>query len=446
MHFPSMQVEPARAGQTIADFLAAELVPHEAPLEPRPGVMKDSRSARLLKRVVRRLVGLSGLPPTVTGFRWVREETVEAYLERAPVDAAARYQQVHAPSVASNPLPRNVRSAEDLPSDRGWWGFSFRDVPSRRSEKTIIATVPKARVVSFLSEDGEYHPAILSGENTSLKLPQIRFLPKHVEGLRSGVVNRIPRATWVLERVYHNHTHWLTAHLPKLLLLRQMNRLENVILPPGGDHALIDQSLAMIDVRRELVLPSVSPQVLEVEELTVVGTDRFRPELVRLVRSAVGGESAVPPGRMIYISRKKASRRNLSNRAEVEAVLRHAGFETVVMEDLTFAEQVALMRETRVLAGLHGAGLGNMIFCAEGAHVLEIMDPGYPSPNFYALAAALGHHYWLVAAEGVGGGKPGWRDLRPDPRLLEDTVRKLLAESSTTPTLEEGRHGAEEGR
>lgn len=63
------------------------------------------------------------------------------------------------------------------------------------------------------------------------------------------------------------------------------------------------------------------------------------------------------------------------------------------MEEHSYREQVQLMSETRALAGMQGAGFANMLFMPTGGHVLEFSM--VPSANFYALASALEHHYWL---------------------------------------------------
>ena len=69
-----------------------------------------------------------------------------------------------------------------------------------------------------------------------------------------------------------------------------------------------------------------------------------------------------------------------------------------------------------------------MIFCAAGTHVVEIADTGYPNPNFYALAAAMGHPYWLIDAKGVGPGHALDRDLSVAPKAVLDTVARIRAE------------------
>jgi Glycosyltransferase 61 len=157
-----------------------------------------------------------------------------------------------------------------------------------------------------------------------------------------------------------------------------------------------------------------------------LGTDRFRPELLRLVPPAYGVPEAGAPRRKVFVGRANAARRRLANEDEVWPLLESAGFQRVLMEELTFEAQVSLMRETAVLCAPHGAGLTNMMFCPTGARVVEIADLGFPNPNFYALAAALGHRYRLLPADSLGDGHPLEKDLRADPGIIRDVLPCLM--------------------
>jgi capsular polysaccharide biosynthesis protein len=396
--------------------------------------------ARLAARcgVIGRTCLRRGVPPAWLGYRWLPHETLAQYIARRP-DVPA--QILHAADAARNPLPRNVASRDELPADRGWWGYSFRDVPERRSGETIVATIPDCRVVWYRDAawGGDFHPAIVTGDGRALDMREVRFRPRHAETLRhAGSPVRIPRATWILERVYHNHSHWLTAHLPKLLLLRERRTLDDVLLPASRPGRMDDSlRLAGFDPER---FPTFDPErPLAVDALTVIDTDRFRPELLRLVRNAMAASGAtapsgaIAPSRRIFISRSKAGRRRLVNEDHLWPVLAAAGFERVHMEDLTFAGQVALMRDTAVLLAPHGAGLTNMLFCPPGTDVVELADLGFPNPNFYAIASAMGHRYWLLAAEALGDGHPLEKDLRADIRGVEALLAQLPASPTTVP-------------
>lgn len=380
-------------------------------------------AVRLLRKIRRKAIQL-GAPPKWFGYRGIVRETVPDYFAGG---GAGRYETVHSESVARNPLPQNVADRAELPDDAGWWGYSFRDVPERASGETFVATVPDALVTWYRDPDqgDDFYPAILSGDGRGLDLREIRFRPKHAGALRhSGPPVRLDRATWFAERVYDNHSHWLTAHLPKLLLLKERGELDPVLLPPERT-AAIDGSLRMLGLDPDAFPTFGMGRPLRIGELTVVGSDRFRPELLRKVPAAYA-DPAARPHRRVYVSRARAGRRRLVNESEVWPLFERRGFERVFMEDLPFEGQVRLMQETAVLAAPHGAGLTNMMFCAEGTRVVEIADLGFPNPNFYAVAAALGHPYWIVRAESVGEGHPLEKDLRVAPNAVEAILPSVL--------------------
>ena len=369
-----------------------------------------------------------GVPPAWCGYRWIRRETAQEYFARhSPTGKVGRYETIHPEGVATNPLPCNVASRDELPDDRGWWGFSFRDVPQRTSGETFIATIPDCLVTWYRdpAKGNDFYPAIVTGDGRALDLREVRFRPSHGATLRrSGDPVRLKKATWIIERVYHNHSHWITAHLPKLLLLRERDMLGDVLLPSERTDA-IDGSLRMLGLEPTQFRTFEPMRPLRVGELTILGTDRFRPELLRLIPPAYGVPDAASRPRKIFISRASAKRRRLLNEDAVWSLIKPAGFQRVQMEELTFEDQVALMRETAVLLAPHGAGLTNMVFCPPGTRVVEIADLGFPNPNFYALASAMGHRYWLLPATSIGNSHPLEKDLRVDPEVIRDVLPNL---------------------
>lgn len=369
-----------------------------------------------------------GIPASRFGYRGIQRETVQQYFERnGNASQAGTYRTIHPQKRATNPLPVTVESRDALPDDQGWWGYSFWDVPERISQETYIATVPDCLITWYKDADkkDDFYPAILNKDWCAFDMRELRFRPLHAVTLRqSAEPARLKKATWFIERVYHNHSHWLTAHLPRLLLLKEQGLLDEVILPPERTDA-IDDSLRMLGLDPDSFQTYDPARPLFVEELTILGTDRFRPELLQLVPQAFGVDDAPPPQRKVFISRLKAHRRRLINEDEIWPLLEPLGFERVLMEDLSFEEQVKLMRETAVLAAPHGAGLTNMLFCQKGTHIIEMADLSFPNPNFYALASAMGHHYWLVHATSVGDMHPLEKDLQVDAAAVKAALIKL---------------------
>tara|TARA_R100000306_G_scaffold54193_2_gene51230 strand:+ start:12044 stop:13249 length:1206 start_codon:yes stop_codon:yes gene_type:complete len=380
-----------------------------------------------LLRIIRASIA-SGVPAAWFGYRGIRRETVQAYFDRqAGSSSAGKYEIIHPRSQAANPLPANIASRDQLPDDRGWWGYSFRDVPERISDETYIATVPDCLITWYRDPDkkNDFYPAILNKDSRAFDMRELRFRPLHAITLRkSPKPVRLKKATWFIERVYHNHSHWLTAHLPRLLLLREQGLLGELILPPERT-ASLDGSLRMLGLNPDDFQTYDPSRPLFVEELTILGTDRFRPELLQMIPEAFGVNEGAPPKRKVFISRLQATRRRLVNEDEVWAVLEPLGFERVLMENLSFEDQVNLMRETAVLAAPHGAGLTNMVFCQKGTDIVEIADLSFPNPNFYAVAAAMGHRYWLIPATSIGDMHPLEKDLKVDPALVSSTLAQM---------------------
>jgi capsular polysaccharide biosynthesis protein len=380
-----------------------------------------SRCKSKLGRLLRGPAGREYPRMSLDGYRQWREQ------RGRPLEV----QTLHPADRSNLPLPRNVDRPEQLPDDAGWWGYAMRDVPRRANTATCLVTLQHAMVLGYRDpdNDGDYVPAILTEDGVALDLPQIRFRPPHRRMLQNREPQRLDRATWIIERVFHNHSHWLTAHLPKLLLLRDRPELADVVLPAAEQRpATLDESLRLAGLEPDRFPTYALDRPLHVDRLTVVGSDRFRPQLLRSVAEAFDATDNVVPTKRVYVSRERATRRRLLNEAEVWRLFEARGFEKVLMEDLSFAEQVRLMNQTMVLAGPHGAGLTNMIFLPTGGHLLEMADLGFPNPNFYATAAGLGHHYWLFPAESVGDTHPLEKDLRADVDRLAETLDQMLSE------------------
>jgi hypothetical protein len=382
---------------------------------------------RALRAGLRRAVE-AGLPPRAAGWRQVRRIGSEAYLAAGPGRDGDRGETLHGPARAQNPLPCNVADRAALDPDPGWWGFAFRDVPERANGPTRLLHLEHARIVTYGGPGtGEkFHPAILTRDDRALEIDQIVFRPPHGAILRRRPApDRRARATWILERVYDNHSHWLTAHLPKLVLLRARGMAGDVLLPRRLT-PVMERSIRMLGLDPER-FPRFEPGgVLAVEALTVVQSDRFRPELLRPVREALAPAGSAPR-RRVFVSRARSAGRRLTGEETLWAALARRGFERVFMEALDFAAQVRLMADTAVLVAPHGAGLTNMMFCPPGTQVVEIADRAYPNPNFYALAVAMGLGYWLVHAEGIGAGHALTRDLAVAPEAVLAAVDGALA-------------------
>ncbi|MEH1856160.1 MAG: glycosyltransferase family 61 protein [Nostoc sp.] len=97
----------------------------------------------------------------------------------------------------------------------------------------------------------------------------------------------------------------------------------------------------------------------------------------------------------IYISRKGAKHRGVNNEDEVMELLEKFGFRMILLEELSFRQQVELFHRADIVVGPHGAGLGT-IFFSGNIDVLVLYSTPNPPNYFHSLAKGLGQRHYFV--------------------------------------------------
>jgi capsular polysaccharide biosynthesis protein len=214
-----------------------------------------------------------------------------------------------------------------------------------------------------------------------------------------------------------SYAHWLLDELPRLVSLGVEAGKTPLIAHADADCRRTAFALAqclrpaIVPVRRahwvaeELVVPALpgwigrsSPRHAEMIR-----------EFVRPLRSAqaVGGER-------IYVSRAPARRRRVLNEPEVVRALGDRGFVCVELEHLTWAEQIELFRRAKAVVAPHGAGLANIVFCGEGARIVECFGRDYINACFWQLAMVCRLDYTAVIPADAGTRPPDPKRNRID--------------------------------
>ena len=92
---------------------------------------------------------------------------------------------------------------------------------------------------------------------------------------------------------------------------------------------------------------------------------------------------------LIYISRNRARLRKNLNEKSFQKELHKRGFKTVVLEDISFKEQVATFFNAKFIIATHGAGYTNLIFSNQKLHFLEIFSKKYGSKDYLRISKIL---------------------------------------------------------
>ena len=108
-------------------------------------------------------------------------------------------------------------------------------------------------------------------------------------------------------------------------------------------------------------------------------------------------------------------------------ILERAAVQLVQLEGRSLAEQMQMFSGCKLLVGLHGAGLTNMLWMPQGSQVIEIRRRNDSHNNcYFAMANALGHSYsYLQADEMQPGQTTQSAELQLEPGLLEQALQEL---------------------
>lgn len=270
-------------------------------------------------------------------------------------------------------------------------------------DDTFIADVS----ATFFSDDPAAHPLFLSP-----KLPRVTRL----EGVAAVL-------TTFRSNIYY---HWILDTLPRLQLLQDAGVSYDKLVVPARSR-FQRESLALLGLAEERIL---SDPGLHLEAATLVV-----PTLPGFVGNPPGwacaflrrsflphlGERGANE-RRIYIARGKGATRRILNEEELLRMLQREGFEIVNPETMSFVDQVALFDEAQIVVAAHGSGLANLVFCREGAHVIELFSPHYVTVPYWALANQVGLEYRYVMGEG------GWDPARGRGRRIHDDIRIDVAQ------------------
>lgn len=388
------------------------------------------RRPKLILRAIRRRLCIPSYYPD---YGFVRRSTPRDYCQSlSSATGQRRYKQIYPEQKSSFNVPRNVSSVSALSqSVPERLGFSFYDVPTLNISETYIGQVLNCKIICCPNEWGHESYCILGADKRVIQLKGTEFRAEHRSIIRSKRTDStIPEATWVLSRFYDAYFRWFTQILPRTLLANEQGWADTILWPPDqGIKPYMRDSLKMLGIRPEGNRISLEIPLIKCERLNIIESDTFCGPLLKKVSQALrGGLASRAPNRRVYICRQKARWRRCVNEDKVWALLKDAGYERYCMEELDFPDQVALMSEASVIIGLHGAGLANMIFCQEGAHVIEIIDPGRPNPHYYALASCLGHSYWVLEGRPVDAkADPVYRDLSVDIPELSDVIKRVAS-------------------
>ena len=213
----------------------------------------------------------------------------------------------------------------------------------------------------------------------------------------------IRSAVWIIDENAYGYFHWLTDCLCRLVAVQNHLKDHVIILPSHLKNIkFIEESLPYFNIKAEyydVTLPVKVKRLLLPSHTAPSGN--YNTILVNKLREQFIGQNSNQPAKNIYISRQNAEKRKITNEEAVITLLKQYHFEVHFFENYSFNEQVNLMKDTKCLIGLHGAGLTNMLFMSEKTNVLELRNAEDNHNNcYFSLASDLNLNYYYQINSG----------------------------------------------
>lgn len=326
-------------------------------------------------------------------------------------------------------LPRNIRPEEE-------WIFA-REL-KRECEgiflitgKHIMVDVLSGIAISGLSPVKESFVSAQAATGYHLARVAMQWLrlAKYREFLYCGPVLLIH------DRFCHYYGHWMTDAVSRTYLARDYLETHKIILPASyRSHAYKLESLIPFGVSEKHIMYVDSPVAL-VKDFAMpsfAGPLWVNPkdEIAQAIREIYHehfGLSDSKPKKLVYLTRMKMGHRHVINEDQVLELLTSKGFEVIVPEDMRLEEQARLLASTKVLIGLTGSALNNMMFMHPDSSVIEFrMKDDDQNLHYFSYSSAHQLKYYYIRCPSRGDDR-FYADFVVDIDLLEETVDMALS-------------------
>jgi Glycosyltransferase 61 len=229
-----------------------------------------------------------------------------------------------------------------------------------------------------------------------------------------------------------NYFHWMFDVLPRLALIQRSGKsLEHIhkLIVHSCHLPFQEQTLARLNIPKEKIIESDRYPHIKADELIVSSflrnpqlggiIDQFACDFLRREFLDSATAEAATGVERIYVTRSGASYRKVLNENEVIDFLSKLGFKVLVLETLSFVEQVSAFAQAKLIVAPHGAGLSNIVFCAPGTKLIELFSPNYVHSCFWALSNYVDMEYYYLL--GAGEHPPEYID-KPIPNPHMDDI------------------------
>jgi len=210
-----------------------------------------------------------------------------------------------------------------------------------------------------------------------------------------------------------NHYHFHIDFLPRIILLSKEECKHITLILPDTNYM---RTVGTVLIKRlgynfkETLFLLTNQNLFVVSNVIYITKSHpsglVEPKLTRKIRdlilsSIIKHQTNIPSKKhelRIYAKRGKKYGRVVLNEKEITTLLTQKyKFEVIDFDEIKLDDAIALMKNTKILIGMHGAALTNSLYMPEGGHLLEFRYNGKHNNHCYwHLASAVGLEYGAI--------------------------------------------------
>jgi hypothetical protein len=225
---------------------------------------------------------------------------------------------------------------------------------------------------------------------------------------------------------WQNYYHFLIDTLPQILLINDAgidSKIPIIVPHFFNEIKYVQQFMQLSDLINRPIIVQKKKEYIKVKQLYVAKDVFCTNSLTRISGDFSYLTNASKPLKIASLRNKKYGR-TIQNFEEKKKVLVTAGFKIIEPGDYSFKDQVKIFSNAKILIGVHGAALTNIIFTKnKSLKLLEILPGNGLSPEHYRNICRQFDHSYL-SIEGIKTYPNG--NFYVDPNILKVKMSEYL--------------------
>lgn len=187
----------------------------------------------------------------------------------------------------------------------------------------------------------------------------------------------------------NNYWHWLFDVLPKLAILEKskLKYKPNYYLLPSYFYKFQKQTIKNLGISTKKILDGRNNRHLSSEKIIITDHPIVRDNnptksiqniprwIIKWLREKFIKKKKFTNYKNIFIDREKNSyneSRDITNLQQVKKLFNSYNFKIVKLSNYSFTKQVQIFHSADCVAGIHGAGFANIVFCRKKTKIIEL--------------------------------------------------------------------------